>query len=70
MVAANAAVAEYFKADIGEYDNKSHRADKAEDLTCIGKNEVVVYLGNSDIIVRLAEKCLAEDSAGLQSRKT
>ena len=55
MVAAHAAVTEYFQADVGKDNNKSNSADEAKDLSCVGKDKVVVYLGNGDVIIRLSE---------------
>ena len=63
MIAAYTAVAEYFKAYISEDYYQSQRAYKSEDLSCIGEYEVVVYLRNCDIVIRLSENSFSENSA-------
>ena len=70
MVTGDPAVSEYFKADVGKHDYYAKCAHKTEDLSGIGENKVVVYLGNGDIIVRLSKKSLAENSARFEGSKS
>lgn len=61
-VTGNSAVGKNFKADICQKNDYSDTAYKAENLPCMGKNEVVVKFGYVDIFISACEKSLAENS--------
>ena len=61
VVACHAAVGEDFQADVGEDYQDPNRAEKAENLSRVGENEVVVHFGNRDIFRGLGKEPLAED---------
>ena len=65
-VAGDAAVRKNFQADVRQNYHYADSPHEAENLSHMGKNEVVVKLGNVDVFLGIGKKPLAENSAGLQ----
>ena len=62
--------AKTFRHDIGEDNDYAERAEKAENLSDVGENEVVVYFRHIDVLIDVLKETLAENSPGFQCSKT